>query len=92
MFRNRASLKLKQAKEESMSPVEMKLPKINAEAFSLVDFFEWWWNGDPAPPFIYLERDMLLEVAKIKMGYEVEVAKARVVALEKINQVIGKKR
>lgn len=75
-----------------MSPVEMKLPKINAEAFSLVDFFEWWWNGDPAPPFIYLERDMLLEVAKIKMGYEVEVAKARVVALEKINQVIGRKR
>ena len=75
-----------------MSPAEMKLPKINAEAFSLVDFFEWWWNGDPAPPFIYLERDMLLEVAKIKMGYEVEVAKARVVALEKINQVIGKKR
>jgi len=92
MFLNRASLKLKQAKEESMSPAEMKLPKINAEAFSLVDFFEWWWNGDPAPPFIYLERDMLLEVAKIKMGYEVEVAKARVVALEKINQVIGKKR
>jgi len=27
---------------------------------------------------------MLLEVAKIKMGYEIEVAKARVVALEKI--------
>jgi hypothetical protein len=70
----------------------MKLPQVSAEAFSLVDFFEWWWNGDPAPPFIYLERDMLLEVAKIKMGYEIEVAKARVVALEKINKVMGQKR
>jgi hypothetical protein len=70
----------------------MKLPQVSAEAFSLVDFFEWWWNGDPAPPFIYLERDMLLDVAKIKMGYEIEVAKARVVALEKINKVMGQKR
>jgi len=75
-----------------MSPAGMKLPQVSAEAFSLVDFFEWWWNGDPAPPFLYLERDMLLEVAKIKMGYEVEVAKARVVALEKINKVMAQKR
>lgn len=75
-----------------MSPAGMKLPKIDAEAFSLVDFFEWWWNGDPAPPFIYLERDSLLEVAKIRMSYEVEIAKARVVALEKINRVMDKKR
>jgi hypothetical protein len=75
-----------------MSPAGMKLPQVSAEAFSLVDFFEWWWNGDPAPPFIYLERDMLLEVAKIKMGYEIEVAKARVAALEKINRVMAQKK
>jgi len=75
-----------------MSHAGMKLPQVSAEAFSLVDFFEWWWNGDPAPPFIYLERDMLLEVAKIKMGYEIEIAKARVVALEKVNKVMAQKR
>ncbi len=75
-----------------MSPGQMKLPNVSTEAFSIVDFFEWWWNGDPAPPFIYLERDMLLEAAKVKMAYELEVAKARVVALEKLNQVVGKSR
>jgi hypothetical protein len=74
-----------------MSPGAMKLPIVGAEAFSVVDFFEWWWNGDPAPPFIYLEREILLEAAKIKMTYELDIAKARVVALEKLNQVMGKK-
>ncbi len=70
----------------------MKLPDITKDTFTLADFFEWWWNGDPAPPFLYLERDMIQEVAKIKMVYELEVAKAKVAALEKINQVMGKKR
>jgi hypothetical protein len=73
-----------------MSPGEMKLPNIAKEAFTLADFFEWWWNGDPAPPFIYLGRDAIQEVAKVKMGYEIEVARARVAALEKINQIMGK--
>jgi hypothetical protein len=70
----------------------MKLPNVATEAFSIVDFFEWWWNGDPAPPFIYLERDILFEAAKIRMAYELDVAKARVVAIEKLNQVVGKMR
>jgi hypothetical protein len=75
-----------------MSPGEMKLPNIDQKAFSVVDFYDWWWNGDPAPPFIHLGRDIVLEVAKVKMAYELDVAKARVVALEKINQVMGKSR
>jgi len=75
-----------------MSPGEMKLPNVNKEMFTVTDFLDWWWNGDPAPPFIYLERDVIQEIAKVKMGYELEVAKARVVAIEKINQIMGKRK
>lgn len=75
-----------------MSPAEMKLPKIDQTAFSMTDFYDWWWNGDPAPPFLHLGRDVILEVAKVKMAYELEVAKARVVALEQMNEVMNKGR
>ena len=72
-----------------MAEKEMKLPKIDEKAFSRVDFYDWWWNGDPAPPFIHLGQDEILQAARIKMAYELEVAKVRVTALEQMNKLMG---
>ena len=58
----------------------------------LIFKFHWWW--DPAPPWVvrFLEKEVIIELAKIQLEFQHAVLTRQAEAIQQVTEVIGRSR
>ena len=51
---------------------------------------KWWW--DPVPPWLfqYLEKELVVEVAKVHLDYQRVVLEQQLDAIGKVAEIVGR--